>query len=144
MELGFNDVSTGTVFDFGSVVLSEQDIIDFALQHDPMPFHIDKEAAMKSPFKGLVASGIQLFQHFYLKEWVPRFKNSVMAGKGITEWLLHRPVYAGKISYCSVEITEHDPKPERGYGAITWHFRFTDEQGQLLQHLNLIVFHHLK
>ncbi len=60
-ELGFYDVKQGDVFDFGSVTLTEKDIMDFAREYDPMPFHIDMEAAMNSPFKGLIASGVHLF-----------------------------------------------------------------------------------
>ncbi len=140
-ELGFYDIKQGDVFDFGSVVLTEKEIMDFAREYDPMPFHIDMEAALNSPFKGLIASGVHLFHYFYKNHWVPIFKNSVYAGKGINDWMLHRPVYANRISFCTVEVKECDPKPERGYGVIVWHFRFKDENDLLLQHLDLIVFH---
>lgn len=140
-ELGFYDVRQGDVFDFGSVVLTEKEIMDFAREYDPMPFHIDMEAALNSPFKGLIASGVHLFHYFYKNHWVPIFKNSVYAGKGITDWMLHRPVYANRASFCNVEVKEWDPKPERGYGVIVWHFRLKDENDVLLQHLDLIVFH---
>lgn len=143
-EMHFHELGQGDVFDFGSVVLSEEDIIDFARRNDPIPFHLDKEVAMQSPFKGLIASGIHLFHHFYNKEWVPRFKNSVYAGKGITDWILHRPVYANTRVFCILEVAEWDPKPDKGYGSIVWHFRFTDDNEQLLQHLDMIVFHKLR
>lgn len=131
------------VLDFGSVTLSEEDIISFATIYDPIPFHIDREAAAQSHFKGLIASGPQLFHIFYTREWVPRFKHTVFAGKGITNWLLHKPVYANTTSHCSVTIKNIDPKPERKFTAVHWYFEFTNEQNEILQHLDLIVLHHL-
>lgn len=41
----------------GSYTFSAEDIIRFATLHDPQPFHIDPEAAKKSNFGALCASG---------------------------------------------------------------------------------------
>jgi len=43
--------------ELGSVVVTEDDIIDFARRFDPQPFHVDPEAAVDSPYGGLIASG---------------------------------------------------------------------------------------
>ena len=53
----FEDLNAGETFDLGELSLSEDEIIEFARQFDPQPFHIDREAAKTSIFKGLVASG---------------------------------------------------------------------------------------
>lgn len=142
-ELGFGDLYTGQQFDFGRLVLSEEDIITFARQYDPIPFHIDKQAALESPFKGLIASGPHLFHIFYTREWVPRFKNSVYAGRGIQNWMLHKPIYAGDVSRCTVTVKTAVPKPERSFGVVHWYFDFTAETGERLQELDLIVMHKL-
>lgn len=142
-ELGFYDVKLGQVMDFGSVILSEDAIIEFASRYDPMPFHTDKQKALESPFKGLIASGPHLFHIFYNREWVPRFKNSVYAGRGINNWMLHKPVYAGTEAFCTVEIKAHAPKPDRGFGVIHWYYEFTNNQKEILQSLDLIVMHKL-
>jgi len=129
------------VLDFGSVTLSDEDIIEFAKHYDPMPFHIDKEIAKKSHFKDLIASGPHLFHVFYTREWVPRFKHTVLAGKGINNWILERPVYTNSTSYCKCHIRRIDPKPERGYTVVHWFYEFTNEKNELLQSLDLIVLH---
>jgi len=46
----FEDYVPGTVHDLGSVVVDEQEVIAFARQFDPQPFHLDKERAEKSAF----------------------------------------------------------------------------------------------
>jgi len=53
----FDDYVPGTTHDCGSVSFSQAEIISFATQFDPQPFHVDPEAAAHGPFGGLVASG---------------------------------------------------------------------------------------
>ena len=45
----------------GTWALTADDIVAFARVWDPQPFHIDAEAAKRSPFGGLVASSAHLF-----------------------------------------------------------------------------------
>lgn len=53
----FEDFRRGDTFDLGTHRVLEDEIIDFARQFDPQPFHIDPEWAIDSFFGGLVASG---------------------------------------------------------------------------------------
>ena len=46
-----------TTVDCGSFSLSEAEIIAFAKEYDPQPFHVDPVAAKDGPFGGLIASG---------------------------------------------------------------------------------------
>lgn len=55
--LYFEDFSVGQVLDLGSCAVSEEEIVAFARQFDPQPFHVDAEAAAASHFGGIVASG---------------------------------------------------------------------------------------
>jgi acyl dehydratase len=41
----------------GSYTFTEENIIAFAKRYDPQPFHVDPEAAKRSPYGGLIASG---------------------------------------------------------------------------------------
>jgi acyl dehydratase len=51
------DLIVGQRFEFGSYTIGEEEILRFARQYDPVPIHIDKEAAASGPFGGLIASG---------------------------------------------------------------------------------------
>ncbi len=53
----WEDFEVGTTEDMGSHTFIEEEIIAFARQFDPQPFHVDPEAAKLSAFGGLVASG---------------------------------------------------------------------------------------
>lgn len=58
-ERFFADYPVGSVWELGSVALSEAEIVEFARRYDPQPFHVDAAAAAASPFGGLIASGWQ-------------------------------------------------------------------------------------
>ncbi|WP_433868406.1 MaoC family dehydratase [Ralstonia wenshanensis] len=52
-----DDLAVGDVFVSGTHQLNTQQIIQFASQFDPQPFHLDPEAAKDTLFRGLAASG---------------------------------------------------------------------------------------
>lgn len=52
-----DDFAVGDAFTSGPVAVTEADILAFARQFDPQPFHMDHEAAGASMFAGLAASG---------------------------------------------------------------------------------------
>ena len=53
MDRYFDDFEIGERFRSNGATMTEADIIEFALAYDPQPFHIDTEAAAKSPYGGL-------------------------------------------------------------------------------------------
>jgi acyl dehydratase len=53
----FEDVPLGEKFTIGSYTFTEENIIAFARKYDPQPFHLDRAAAARSPYGGLIASG---------------------------------------------------------------------------------------
>ena len=53
----WEDFHVGDVTELGPVMVTEDEIVEFATRFDPQPFHVDAEAARESPFGGLIASG---------------------------------------------------------------------------------------
>ena len=53
----WEDMAVGQVRDLGTISPSRKDIIAFASQFDPQPFHLDDAAGAASVFGGLCASG---------------------------------------------------------------------------------------
>jgi acyl dehydratase len=51
------DFREGESFDLGEETIRERDIVEFARRFDAQPFHVDREAAKKSIYGGLIASG---------------------------------------------------------------------------------------
>jgi acyl dehydratase len=53
----FEDFEAGQVIELGSEQMSEQRMLEFAREFDPQSFHTDPEAAKRSIYGGLIASG---------------------------------------------------------------------------------------
>ena len=57
IKIWWEDLAVGQVKDLGSLSPTADEIVAFARQFDPQPFHLDPEAAKASVFGGLCASG---------------------------------------------------------------------------------------
>jgi acyl dehydratase len=53
----FAELVVGSKLHAGPRIVGEVEIIEFATRYDPQPFHIDREAAAASRWKGLISSG---------------------------------------------------------------------------------------
>tara|TARA_B100000378_G_scaffold265173_1_gene249462 strand:+ start:222 stop:710 length:489 start_codon:yes stop_codon:yes gene_type:complete len=138
----FEDYVPGTVHDLGSVVVDEQEVIAFARQFDPQPFHLDKERAKKSAFGGLIASGwhtasmvMRLIVDHYLSEI------SSEGSPGIDELRWLRPVHPG--DQLSVRVTILDARrsrsrPERGI--VRSQIETLNQDGEIVMHLTSTIF----
>lgn len=56
-HLYLEDFEVGQVFRTKPVRVDAADIVRFAAEYDPQPFHLDEDAAKRSVFNGLAASG---------------------------------------------------------------------------------------
>lgn len=55
--LYFEDFPPGEIIEFGDREVSAEEIVEFASDYDPQPFHLDAEAAKDSQVGTLIASG---------------------------------------------------------------------------------------
>jgi len=53
----WEDFKVGEVEQIGGKKVERDEVIDFARQFDPQPFHVDEAAAKQSMYGGLIASG---------------------------------------------------------------------------------------
>src|SRR5690349_1934629 len=101
-KIPFAEFVVNQKIELGKVVLTEREIIEFALQFDPLDFHIDKEAAKKSYFKDLIASGPHIFNLIHKTEWIPRYGHTVICGLEVNHWKFIKPVYALQQTSCYI------------------------------------------
>jgi len=117
-DLYFEDFKPGDRFVSPGVTVSESMILEFALRYDPQPFHLDVEAAQRSNYGGLIASGFQtLALGFRMFIDLGIFRASGMGSPGLDELRWPRPVRPGDTIHSEFEITECRPsrsKPDRG------------------------------
>jgi len=104
-ELAFEDFTPGRVFDLGSITADREDMIEFARRYDPQPFHIDEEAARKSIFGGLVASG-WYSSCLWMRVFVDNVlsKSTSQGSPGGTEFGWPRPMFPGDVVQARAEV----------------------------------------
>jgi acyl dehydratase len=87
------DLEVGDVFDLGSCVVTEQEVVEFASAWDPQFFHVDAQAAADGHFGGLIASGIHtmaVFQRLSVAGFWGR--SATIAARGMRDVRFVRPV----------------------------------------------------
>lgn len=118
------DFHQGQHFDLGSFSLTEAEIIAFATEFDPQPFHIDPVAARESAFGGLIASGwhscckmMRLLVDSVL------VNSSSMGSPGVESLRWLRPVRANETISAVMVVTDvrvSASKPDRGIVHFEW------------------------
>ena len=114
----FEDYIPGSVYEFGSMRVEEEEMIEFARRYDPQAYHVDLEAARKSAFGGLIASGwftAALTMRLLVDQYLSRVASMGSPSAGEVRWL--RPVRPGDELSLRVEILEtrrSESKPDRG------------------------------
>jgi acyl dehydratase len=114
----FEDFPVGEIMERGPYVVSREEIIAFARQFDPQPFHIDDAAASQSIYGGVIASGwhTAAICHKLLVEGLLGQAAS-MGSPGLDELRWKKPVRPGDSLSLRIEVIEARPsasKPDRG------------------------------
>lgn len=82
----FEDIELGLEHEVGRHTPSRDEIIAFAKQWDPQPFHIDEEAARTSIYGGLSASSCHTYSisSLIFSRSEPRLRTTAMLGMKVT------------------------------------------------------------
>lgn len=130
----FEDFEVGKTIHVGSRSITEEEIIAFAKQFDPQPFHVDKAAAEKSMYGGIIASGwhtcsimMRLMVEGFLRE------SASLGSPGVDEIRWLKPVRAGdtlNVTTTALEARPSESKPDRGVVFTEW--RAVNQHGELV------------
>jgi acyl dehydratase len=133
--LFLEDLHVGQRFVSGSYEMSAEEIMAFARQYDPQPFHTDPEAAKDTMFGGLAASGwhTMAVTMRLLVESVPLAKG-VIGGGGEIAW--PRATRPGDSIHVESEIAEITPNRSRPDRAMVLMISNTlNQHGEVVQTL---------
>lgn len=112
------DYRPGDEHRFGPIEVDEAEVLDFGRRFDPQPFHTDVEAAARSEYGGLIASGwhtAALMMRLYSDHYLSRVATLVSPGVDELRW--RRPVRPGDRLWIRVTVLEARPsasRPDRG------------------------------
>jgi acyl dehydratase len=138
----FEDFVAGQVFELGERKLTKEELVAFAREYDPQPFHVDEEAGKRSMYGGLIASGWQtlavgsrLFGDAILKD------TAGLGSPGVEElrWLLPvRPgdVLSGRATVLETRASERNP----ARGTVRWHCETLNQVGEVVLSMKALMF----
>lgn len=119
----FDDLKLGMRFKSGEVTVSREDILRFAREFDPQPFHLDQEAAKETILGGLAASGWHTAAiAMNLAVQTRPFGPHPLLGAGVDDLRWLKPVRPGDTLRLEGEVVELVPsktKPQ-GIARIKW------------------------
>ena len=114
----FEDYIPGTVHEFGSIGVEEDEVLAFGRRYVPLSYHVDKEAAKNSIYGGVIASGwhtAALMMRIYTDNYLSKVANLGSPGGDELRW--DKPVFPGdelSVRATVLEARRSESRPDRG------------------------------
>jgi acyl dehydratase len=128
----WEDFKVGERSEMGRHTFGEEEIVAFARQFDPQPFHLDAQAAAGTPFGGLIASGwhtCAVGMRLMVDQYIGRTVSLGSPGIEDIRWL--RPVRAGDTLTYSRTVTESRASATRaGVGLVKHRWEAVNQAGE--------------
>lgn len=130
----WEDIEVGLVIDLGSHRCDPEEVVAFAREFDPQFFHLDAEAAKKTMFGGLIASGwytASCMTRMQADRIATRFRGAASPGFDELRW--HRPVYPGDVLRGRATFIEKRPSSKRpDVGSTKFRTEMINQKGELV------------
>ncbi|NHZ39601.1 MaoC family dehydratase [Massilia aquatica] len=120
----FEDFHVGQEIVVGTRTVTEEEIIAFATQFDPQPFHVDHDAAAASIFGSVIASGwhtCSMMMRMVVDSVLGSSSSMGSPGLDKVRWL--QPVRPGDtltVTYITTQVKPSASRPDRGVVWSTW------------------------
>lgn len=143
--LYFEDLEIGTKASFGRYEVTLEEVLEFAAKYDPQPFHLSDEAAAKTHFGRISASGWHTcaMTMRMLVDNITERKQAGLGSPGQDELRWHRPVYPGDVLRVETELLEKTrsrSRPEMGsFKSIVKVLNQNDEKVMTFRSIGLIA-----
>lgn len=133
----WEDFTVGTTRELGGVTVSREEILEFGRRYDPQPFHVDEDAARRSPFGGLIASGwltcalaMKMICDGYLLE------TASLGSPGVEHLRWLKPVRPGDALRLRITVLAARPLASRpGVGLVRNRWEMLDRRGELVMEM---------
>ena len=132
----FEDFQVGETATLGSHTITRDEMIAFATQFDPQPFHVDEARARESIYGGLIASGwhtASLMMRIIVDGWANGTAGMGSPGVDELRWLVPvRPGDTLTATITTLELTPSTRRPDRG--TIRSLCELRNQEGQVVLH----------
>ena len=135
----FDDLKVGMIFKSEAVTVSKEDILRFAREYDPQPFHLDDEAARKTIFGGLAASGWHTAAIcMRLATECRPFGPHPLLGAGVDDLRWMKPVRPGDTLKLVGEVVDLIPSKSKPQGIVRVKWTAFNQHGEPVYTFNPI------
>ena len=132
--LYWEDFTPGQTDEIGQHTFSEQEMIEFARQFDPQPFHTDPEAARQSFFGGLIASGwhtCAIAMRLMVQKYIGQAASAGSPGVDNIRW--RAPVRPGDtITYRRVIVASRPSQSKPDLGLLQTRTEASNQRGEIV------------
>jgi acyl dehydratase len=130
----FEDLKAGDQFKSGIYKVTEEQIISFAREFDPQPFHLDPAVARQTMFKGLIASGWHTAA-ITMRLFVQTLNFAEGAiGLGVDELRWPNAVRPGDVLQVETEIVDlRESRSKPSHGIVRIRNMTTNQRGEAVQ-----------
>jgi len=138
----FEDLQVGAETEFGTYEVTREEVLEFASKYDPQPFHLSDEAAAKTHFGRLAASGwhTAAMTMAVIARRVVDNKQAGLGSPGIDELRWKKPVYPGDTLHVRGKILETTPSRSRpDMGSFRTQTTVTNQHGEVVMTFISIV-----
>ncbi len=142
-RFAFEDLTPGSIQMLGPVTVTKDDILAFAREFDPQPFHVDEVAAKDSFIGTLIASGWHTCSiHMRLLSDGLILDSTSMGSPGIEEVKWLKPVRPGDTLRSRMTILESRPSKSRpSIGLVRFLFELLNQSDEIVMtQANWIMF----
>jgi acyl dehydratase len=140
--LYFEDFSPGEVVEYGDRSVTAEEIVEFAREFDPQPFHLDEAAARETVAGGLCASGwhsAALMMRINCDEFFLRSTAQGSPGIESIDWL--RPVRPGdRLSVRRTTLSARTSRSRPDLGVVEARFELLNQNREVVMRQKGSVF----
>ncbi len=141
-QLKYSDLHEGQVFALGPYAVTKDELLAFAYEFDPQPFHLDEDVANSSVLGGLAASGWHTSSILMRLICDALFlKIDALGSSGIEEMKWLRPVYvgdvlSGELTFTGVRVSASKPD----LGILNFSAQLCDAKNEMKISMHSMVF----
>ncbi len=139
----YDDIRVGEPVLVGSHTFARDEVLEFARAFDPQPFHVDDEAAARSHFGGLIASGWHTAAA-WMRLTVEHSRRrgglaGISPGLEAIDWL--KPVRVGDtVTFTNVATSKRRLASRKGWALLTSEATGVNQRGELVYRMRGPVF----
>jgi len=137
LSMSYDDYKIGDRIYLGSYFLTKKDIMDFASEWDPIPFHTSEKAGLESFHNGLIASGTHLLAiriKLIQSRGISPFVVAAMGWDKIKFLNPGRPDDKLSLSFKTIEMRLSRSQPDKGI--VTKYFEMKNQNDTLILTMN--------